>query len=130
MNNFLFVLLLFEFCYCFYVISWFNILGSDNLLILHNTIVRLNKKYLSISGMGYAILANVPPILGIYSAFFPVLIYCIFGTSRHNSMGKLRRLSYQLERWIFRHPLTFTIRIRSRISFINRATKFIDRLMH
>lgn len=38
-------------------------------------------------GMGYALLGNVPPIVGIYMAFFPVLIYVILGTSRHNSMG-------------------------------------------
>ncbi|XP_058791606.1 solute carrier family 26 member 10-like isoform X2 [Phymastichus coffea] len=38
-------------------------------------------------GMAYAILGNVKPIVGIYMAIFPVLIYLIFGTSRHNSMG-------------------------------------------
>uniref|UniRef100_A0A182SUT1 SLC26A/SulP transporter domain-containing protein n=1 Tax=Anopheles maculatus TaxID=74869 RepID=A0A182SUT1_9DIPT len=37
-------------------------------------------------GIGYALLANVPPIVGIYMAFFPVLVYFLFGTSRHNSM--------------------------------------------
>ncbi|XP_018303397.1 solute carrier family 26 member 6 isoform X1 [Mycetomoellerius zeteki] len=38
-------------------------------------------------GMAYAILGNVPPIIGIYMAFFPVLVYFFLGTSRHNSMG-------------------------------------------
>lgn len=39
-------------------------------------------------GLAYAILGNVPPIVGIYMAFFPVLVYLFLGTSRHNSMGK------------------------------------------
>lgn len=39
-------------------------------------------------GMGYALLANIPPIMGIYTAFFPVLMFFLFGSSRHNSMGK------------------------------------------
>ena len=40
------------------------------------------------TGMAYALLGNLPPVVGIYMAFFPVIIYAILGTSRHVSMGK------------------------------------------
>ncbi|XP_072379811.1 prestin-like [Diabrotica undecimpunctata] len=38
-------------------------------------------------GMAYGLLGNLPPVTGIYMAVFPALVYVIFGTSRHNSMG-------------------------------------------
>lgn len=39
-------------------------------------------------GMAYALLGNMTPVVGIYMAFFPVLIYVFLGTSRHVSMGE------------------------------------------
>ncbi|MPC17171.1 Solute carrier family 26 member 6 [Portunus trituberculatus] len=38
-------------------------------------------------GLGYAMLAGLPPITGLYMAFFPALVYVLMGTSRHVSIG-------------------------------------------
>ena len=38
-------------------------------------------------GIAYAIIADIPPIYGLYTALIPQLIYAIFGTSKQLSVG-------------------------------------------
>jgi len=44
-------------------------------------------------GMAYGLLAGVDPVVGIYTAFFPVLLYAFLGTMPHVSMGTFAVIS-------------------------------------
>ncbi|XP_061759361.1 solute carrier family 26 member 10 isoform X3 [Nerophis ophidion] len=56
--------------------------------ILGDTVAGLTVGVLHIpQGMAFALLTSVAPIFGLYTSFFPVVLYMIFGTGRHVSTG-------------------------------------------
>ena len=44
-------------------------------------------------GMGFALLSSVKPIYGLYSSFFPNIVYFFLGSSRHSSVGTMALVS-------------------------------------
>ncbi|XP_036616958.1 chloride anion exchanger [Trichosurus vulpecula] len=46
-----------------------------------------------LQGMAFALLVDISPIYGLYAAFFPLIVYFFFGTSRHISVGPFPILS-------------------------------------
>ncbi|XP_074482178.1 chloride anion exchanger-like isoform X2 [Sebastes fasciatus] len=47
-------------------------------------------------GLAFSLLASLPPSYGLYTAFFPMLTYFFFGTSRHISVGSFPVLSLMI----------------------------------
>ena len=52
-------------------------------------------------GMSYAILAGVQPVIGIYTAFFPVLVYVLMGTMPQVSMGTFAVVSIMVSKPVY-----------------------------
>lgn len=44
-------------------------------------------------GMAYAMLAGLPPVIGLYASTFPILAYAFFGSSRHLAVGPVALIS-------------------------------------
>ncbi|XP_033825494.1 solute carrier family 26 member 10 isoform X2 [Periophthalmus magnuspinnatus] len=56
--------------------------------ILGDTVAGLTVGILHIpQGMAFALLTSVAPIFGLYTSFFPVVLYMFFGTGHHVSTG-------------------------------------------
>ncbi|XP_076813824.1 prestin-like isoform X2 [Clavelina lepadiformis] len=54
-------------------------------------------------GMAYALLAGVQPVYGLYSCFFPVLLWFVFSTSRHTSVGTMAVVCLMIQNLISVH---------------------------
>lgn len=44
-------------------------------------------------GMAYAMLAGLPPVIGLYASTFPLIAYALFGSSRHLAVGPVAMIS-------------------------------------
>jgi sulfate permease, SulP family len=44
-------------------------------------------------GMAYAMLAGLPPVIGLYASTFPLVIYALFGSSRQLAVGPVAIMS-------------------------------------
>ncbi len=56
-------------------------LGADTIAGLTTAVMLIPQ------AMGYAMLAGLPPIHGLYAALAPILVYAVLGTSRHLAVG-------------------------------------------
>ena len=70
--------------------------------ILSSTTITWRRLLYTCAGIGFALLANLPPIYGLYSSFIPVLLYSIFGSSRHISVGEFLWDTIKIMWWFFK----------------------------
>ncbi|XP_077565327.1 chloride anion exchanger-like isoform X2 [Stigmatopora nigra] len=69
------------------IIAWFKIYRLKEWL-LSDVVSGVSTGLVAVlQGLAYCLLASLPPWYGLFSAFFPVVIYFFLGTSRHISVG-------------------------------------------
>jgi sulfate permease, SulP family len=59
-------------------------------------------------GMAYALLAGLPPVMGLYAATLPLIVYALLGTSRHLAVGPVAMASILIFSGVsaFAEPMT------------------------
>ncbi|XP_021723677.1 probable sulfate transporter 3.4 [Chenopodium quinoa] len=78
--------LILGFQYIFPILQWLPTYGFQ--LFRSDLVAGLTIASLAIpQGISYAKLANLPPIIGLYSSFVPPLIYSVLGSSKHLGVG-------------------------------------------
>ncbi|XP_029017915.1 prestin [Betta splendens] len=112
---------------CLPILTWLpsypvkKYLFSDVVSGLSTAVVQLPQ------GLAYALLAAVPPVYGLYSSFYPVLLYTFFGTSRHVSIGTFAVISLMIGGVAVREAPDSMFSVQpsngSNITFINETAR-------
>jgi SulP family sulfate permease len=73
-------------------VGWFKNYKLSNLKsdLTAGTIVAI---LLVPQGMAYAMLAGLPPVMGLYASTLPLILYALFGSSRHLAVGPVAMIS-------------------------------------
>ncbi|KAK6190522.1 hypothetical protein SNE40_002373 [Patella caerulea] len=77
---------------CHHFLNYFPIIGVLRhyklTKILVDVLAGLSAGFMHLpQGLGFGLLASLQPVYGLYSTFYPILLYVIFGTSPHVSFG-------------------------------------------